>query len=158
MDSVVVKRVVRGHADYGRWHPSQNKETPAPGSAEVREAIFRWLSSITLLASCPPFRPDPRLANSIRRAFPSADQARLHSTFRVSEQRAAMKAEELAARDTAERERTSERQLGLRRGAPRAGKHERLAGRVHFPREQSRARNHRHPTNSRGGLVFGKAQ
>ena len=80
---------------------SQNKETPAPGSAEVREAIFRCLLH-HLTRVLPTVSTGPRLTNPIRWAFLSTDQA---PTFRLSclpKQRAAMKeAEALATQDAA---------------------------------------------------------
>lgn len=102
MDGVVVKRgAARKRKATAAGIQSQNKETPAPGSAEVREAIFRWLLH-HLARVLPTVSTGPRLANSIRRAFPSADQAPAFNLSCQPEQRAAMKeAEELATQDTA---------------------------------------------------------
>ena len=86
MDGVVVKRgAARKRKVTAAGIQSQNKETPAPGSGGRRYArrFFSGGSSITLLASCPPFRPDrdSRIPSAGR--FPRLTK-RLHSTFRVN--------------------------------------------------------------------------
>ena len=80
---------------------SQNKETPAPGSAEVRKAIFRCLLH-HLARVLPTVSTGPRLANPIRWAFLSTDQAPTFHLSCLPKQRAAMKeAEALATQDAA---------------------------------------------------------